>query len=136
MIKDENVQIIQRREETKKRWTEYCSGLYINNENNKDLVDGLERITPIQNEEDTEEEDDILHEEVEKAVNQLKKNKSPGTDGITGEMIQAEGERMTKKLNKLCRREGKIPEEWTKPILVTIPKKGDLMKCSNDYPIE
>src|SRR6218665_711996 len=85
-------------------------------------------------EEDTEEEDDILDEEVEKAVNQLKKNKSPGTDGIAGEMIQAGEERMTEEIHKLCRqawREGKIPEEWTKTILVTIPKKGDLMECSN-----
>src|SRR6218665_2347418 len=47
-------------------------------------------------------------------------------------MILAAGERMTEEIHKLCRqawREGKIPEEWT--ILVTIPKKGDLMECSN-----
>src|SRR6218665_3329908 len=49
-------------------------------------------------------------------------------------MIQAGGERMTEEIHKLCRqawREGKIPEEWTKTILVAIPKKGDLMECSN-----
>ena len=41
---------------------------------------------------------------------------------------------MTEEIHKLCRqawREGKIPEEWIKTILVTIPKKGDLMECSN-----
>jgi len=27
--------------------------------------------------------------------------------------------------------EGSIPEEWTKSIIVTIPKKGDLSQCSN-----
>src|SRR6218665_1334116 len=126
MIKDKNGKIIQGREETKKRWTEYCSGLYSNNENNKELVDELERIAPIQNEEDTEVEDDILYEEVEKAENQLKQNKSTETDEITGEMIQAGRERMTEEINKLCWqawREGKIPEEWTKTILVTIPKR-------------
>ena len=52
-------------------------------------MDELERIAHTQNEEDTEEEDDVLFEEVEKPVNRLKKNKSPGTDGITGEMVQA-----------------------------------------------
>ena len=61
MIKDKNGKIIQVGEETKKKWTEYCSGLYSNNENNKELVDELHRIAPIQNEEDTEEEDDILY---------------------------------------------------------------------------
>src|SRR6218665_1833422 len=102
MIKDKNGKIIQVGEETKKRWTEYCSGLYSNNENNKELVDELHRIAPIQNEEDTEEEDDILYEEVEKAENQLKQNKSTETDEITGEMIQAGRERMTEEINKLC----------------------------------
>jgi len=52
---------------------------------------------------------------VEKAVNRLKKSKGPGTDGITGEMIQAGGERRREEIHRLCRhawREGKIPEEW------------------------
>ena len=31
---------------------------------------------------------DILVEEVQKAVKKLKNNKSPGNDGITGEMIK------------------------------------------------
>jgi len=39
---------------------EHCSGLCSNNEDNKELVDELERIAPTQSEEDTEEEDDIL----------------------------------------------------------------------------
>src|SRR6218665_2772834 len=107
---------------------------FLDRSKNKELVDELERIAPIRNEEDTEEEDNTLYEEVEKAVSQLKKNKSPGTDGITGEMIQTGGERMTEEIHKLCRqawREGKIPEEWTQTILVIIPKKGDLMECSN-----
>ena len=107
----------------------YCSVLYSNNENNKELVYELERIAPTQNEEDTEKEDDILYEEVEKAVNRLKKNKCPGTDEITGEMSQAEGERMTEEIHKLRSHalgEGKIPV-WTQTILVSIPKKGDLI---------
>jgi len=35
------------------------------------------------------------------------------------------------KLSRQAWREGMIPEQWTKTILVTIPKKGDLMECSN-----
>src|SRR6218665_328264 len=101
----------------------YCSVLYSNNENNKELVYELERIAP------TQKEEDILYEEVEKAVNRLKKNKCPGTDEITGEMSQAVGERMTEEIHKLRSHalgEGKIPV-WTQTILVSIPKKGDLI---------
>jgi len=37
-------------------------------------------------------------------------------------------------IHKICEKawqEGKIPEEWTRSVLVTIPKKGDLTECSN-----
>lgn len=54
MIKDKNGKVIQGRKETKRRWTKYCSGLYSNNDNNKDLEDEPGRIAPILNEEDTE----------------------------------------------------------------------------------
>ena len=81
-----------------------------------------------------DENDNILYEEVERAVKHLKKNKSPGNDGIRGEMMTAGGEKLTKEIHEVCKlvwNEGKIPEEWTKSTLVTIPKKGDLTECKN-----
>jgi len=71
---------------------------------------------------------------VEKAIKRLKLNKSPGTHGIVAEAIQAGGIRLAKEIHKICEKagqEGKIPEEWKRSILVTIPKKGDLTECSN-----
>jgi hypothetical protein len=91
----------------------------------------LEQIAPPPTD---DEAHDILYEEVEAAVKRLKRNKSPGTDGITGEMIQAGGEMLMAEIHSLCNQawhEGGIPAEWAKSIIVTIPKKGDLADCSN-----
>ena len=49
-------------------------------------------------------------------------------------MLQAGGEQLTRQIHKLCNKawhEGTIPEEWSKSILVPIPKKGDLSHCCN-----
>ena len=75
-----------------------------------------------------------MYSEVQAAINSLKRNKSPGSDGITAEMLQAGGEPLSRQIHILCNKawhEGTIPEEWGKSILVPIPKKGDLSNCSN-----
>ena len=131
-IRDKQGRILMDKEKIKNRWTEYCSELYCETEQtDKDLLEELKAISP-PNEDDIK--DNILYGEVERAVNNLKKNKSPGTDGITGEMITAGGDNLTKEIHGICQqvwREGRIPEEWTKSILVIIPKKGDLTQCRN-----
>jgi len=130
-IKDKNGKMLQEKEEVKKRWTEYCSGLYTNSGNSDTVIAELDQISPPPND---DEMHDILHEEVEAAVKRLKKNKSPGIDDITGEMIQAGGDRVTDELHEICNQiwqEGRVPEEWAKSVIITIPKKGDLAECSN-----
>lgn len=50
---------------------------------------------------------------MEDAINKLKKNKSPGADRITAEMLQAGGETLKHKIHELCSRawnEEAIPE--------------------------
>jgi len=91
--------MLQRKEETKKRWTEYCSNLYNNTGNSDCLIAELEQITPTPTEDATQ---DILYEEVETAIKRLKAQKSPGTDGITSEMIQARGDIVTSEMHKIC----------------------------------
>lgn len=131
-IKDKEGKILMDREKTKQRWTEYCSDLYKNTDpENRELLEELEMISPPPKD---DENDNILYEEVEEAIKHLKRNKSPGVDGIRGEMIKAGGKELVKEIHEICKqvwREGKIPEEWTKSVLVTIPKKGDLMECQN-----
>ena len=45
---------------------------------------------------------DILVKEIQKAVNKLKNNKSPGNDGITDKMINHGGPHLIKKIHQLC----------------------------------
>ncbi|CAF1621865.1 unnamed protein product, partial [Adineta ricciae] len=121
----------QTKQEVLQTWTTYCTQLYKDKHgvNNK-MVDELEDITPPID----DDSNGILYSEVENAINKLKKNKSPGNDEITAEMLQAGGESLIRKIHELCNRawnEENIPEEWGRSILIPIPKKGDLSQCSN-----
>jgi len=67
-------------------------------------------------------------------VRRLKRNKSPGNDGITAEMIKAGGEKLLGKIHLLCNQawvECHVPEEWLKSVLVPIPMKGGALECKH-----
>jgi hypothetical protein len=122
--------MLQSKEDIKQRWTQYCSSLYKDPGGGDGMVKELEDIAPPEN----DDPQDILYSEVEEAIRALKRNKSPGSDGITAEMLQAGGEQLARQIHTLCNKawvESTIPEEWGKSILVPIPKKGDLSNCSN-----
>ena len=49
-------------------------------------------------------------------------------------MIQADGQQLVRQIHQLYNKawsEGTIPEEWSKYILVPMPKKGDLSQRAN-----
>jgi hypothetical protein len=72
--------------------------------------------------------------EVAAAIQRLKNNKSPGNDGITGEMIKYGGDVVLQEIHKICNaawKEGRTPDEWKKSILVILYKKGNALECSN-----
>ena len=122
--------MLQSKDKIKQRWTQYCSRLYEDHGGEDGMIKELEEITP-PNDEDPQ---DILYAEVQKAIHTLKCNKSPGSDGITAEMLQAGGQQLARQIHKLCNKawyEGTIPEEGSRSILVPIPRKGDLSHCSN-----
>ena len=130
IIRNEEGTMLQTKDEIKQRWTQYCSNLYKDPGGGDKMVQELEEIVPLQD----EDPQDILYSEVQAAIQALKRNKTPGSDGITAEMLQAGGEQLARQIHKLCNKawhEGTIPEEWGKSILVPIPKKGDLSNCSN-----
>ena len=130
VIRNAEGKMLQSKDEIKQRWTQYCSSLYKDHGGGDQMVKELEEITPPNN----ENPQDILYTEVERAIRSLKCNKSPGPDGITAEMLQAGGEQLARQIHKLCNKawqDGTIPEEWSKSIIVPIPKKGDLSQCGN-----
>ena len=130
VLRNQEGTILQSKDEIKQRWTQYCSSLYKDHGGGEGMVKELEEISPPNNDDSY----DILYSEVQEAIHTLKRNKSPGSDGITAEMLQAGGEQLARQMHKLCNKawdEGTIPEEWGRSILVPIPKKGDLSNCSN-----
>jgi hypothetical protein len=64
----------------------------------------------------------------------LKRYKSPGTDQIPAELIQAGGNALRSEIHKLincvCNKE-ELPEQWKESIILPIYKKGDKTDCSN-----
>lgn len=64
----------------------------------------------------------------------MKSGKAPGVDGISVELFKyattAVQKRLLNLLNKICQ-EGEMPEDFTKALVVSIFKKGDLSKVEN-----
>jgi len=86
-IKDKEGKTIMDKENTKQRWTEYCSELY--KEDGQDYIDALGTLLSISPPQLDNAQENILHAEVEKAIRQLKNNKSPGADGVRTDTIKA-----------------------------------------------
>jgi len=71
--------------------------------------------------------------EVELAIGNLKRHKSPGIDEIPAELIKARGGTTCVAIHKLITsiwKKEKLPEEW-KEFIVPIHKKGDKTDCNN-----
>ena len=133
VIKDEKGKIPTQKEDVTNRWMEYCAKLYRDNHDQDPLlIQELESIAPPLRSKGNH--NDVLPTEVRKAVGKLKNNKGVGIDGIPAELIKQGGEKLLERVGQLIDTiwsSEKIPDEWTKAILVTMPKKGDLLNCAN-----
>jgi hypothetical protein len=72
--------------------------------------------------------------EVEIAIAKLKKYKSPGSDEIPAELIQAGGEILLSAIHKLINsvwNKEELPYQWKESITVPVHKKGDKTECNN-----
>jgi hypothetical protein len=66
--------------------------------------------------------------EVEIAIENLKRYKFPGSDGIPAELIQAGGEIVHSKIHMLIKsiwNKEELPDQWKESIIVPVHKKGD-----------
>ena len=112
------------------KWREYCNGLYNHNvaEDDSVLKDLVDKATP------NSPAPKIRISEVESAIKSLKNKKSAGRDNMPGELIKNGGEAVATALLDICNKiltKGDWPKEWTKSILIPIPKKSS-QKCE-DY---
>ena len=73
-------------------------------------------------------------EEVRSAINAMKNSKASGIDCIHAEMLKADADVATALLTDLFSTiwdKDKIPDDWTKGLIVKLPKKGNLQECDN-----
>ena len=129
VIKDVNGNVLTESSQIKARWKEYCESLY-----EKD--DQISNVPPISS--TYVDEPEILLSEVSAALKKMKKHKSPGIDDIPAELLKATGVSGEKIFLKLCNRiwsTKEWPDDWTKSLLITLPKKGDTRECKNNRTI-
>jgi len=102
-------------------WRRYFMGLLEGED-----MEVRKRIKTVDTRRNTGEEIGI--EEVRKAIKKLKGKKAAGVDGIPMEAWKFAGEEMIKELTDLIRliwRQGILPREWRKSIIVPLYKRGD-----------
>jgi hypothetical protein len=109
------------------RWTEYCSELY---------TQGTEGDPTTLQSPDQPEEPllPILRDEIVDAVKSLKTGKAPGVDNVAAELLIAGGDPVIDVLHTVCNhtwKTGEWPTNWTKSLIITIPKKGSMKQCGN-----
>ncbi len=132
-IRSKDGKLLTGQEDILSRWTEYAQELYKDGGSYDQTVIAELRHRTARPEDDFKE-DNVLREEVQKAVDRLKNNKSPGVDGIQAELMKAGGESTVDAIHRLCNMvwdQERWPTEWTSSVLVTIAKKGDNTHCTN-----
>ena len=72
--------------------------------------------------------------EVRSAIENMKNGKAPGIDSLQAELFKADintaSRLLTDLFSKIWEQEV-IPNDWTKGLIFTLPKKGDLGNCDN-----
>ena len=119
-IKSKDGSIIMEKDKKLERWSEYISELF-DDDRNEDLT--------LQ---DIPEGPEIMREEVENTIKNMKTGKANGPDMISTEMMQAlegiELDAITKMLNTIYDT-GEIPKEMLQSIFIVLPKKQGATEC-------
>jgi hypothetical protein len=128
ICKDKNENLISDRDKIIERWKEHFNELL----NKHHSINTINETQEIHTAENLIPEPSI--EEVEKAVDKLKNNKSGGEDSITAELLKYGGKEIRNKLHLLITKiwqTESLPNEWLTSLIVPIHKKGDKTSCSN-----
>ncbi len=117
-------------EEVKQLWYDHFSEiLNIPSEYNQEEIDKLPQHTP-----HLELDEPPTLEELLKALSKMKRGKASGKTGILPELLLYGGADVQDRLLQIMEdvgRSGEVVTDWKDAIIVPIPKKGDLKKCSN-----
>ena len=114
--------------EQKERWTQHFQEV-LNRPEPEEPAEPEPAVTNLEIETAAPKEAEVLE-----AILAMKNNKSPGADMIQAEMIKADPKLSSKVLTEFFKKvwDGEtIPGDWSKGIIIKIPKKGDKGNCDN-----
>jgi hypothetical protein len=126
VVKDENDDLVADFQSTWARWRNHFSQLLNIHEVNDVRQTEVHTAEPLVSEPSTFE--------VDMAIEELKRHKSPGTGQIQTELIKAGVRTIWSEIHKLLIsiwNMEEVPEEWKKSIIIPNYKKGDKTDCSN-----
>jgi endonuclease/exonuclease/phosphatase family metal-dependent hydrolase len=130
-INDSRGELLTEVQDIKSRWREYVEDLYCKVDKPKIEELGIEM------KEDVEEDSrgpQILESEIRAAIHEMKNGKAVGVDGIPAEFLKMLSDIPMKCLIRICREmyeTGKWPEDFTKVVMIPIPKKQNAVDCAD-----
>ena len=130
-VENSEGEIITEPDEVKESWRLYIESLY-----DKDGKPKMEELK-VEEEGEVEEDDkgpNLLKSEILAALSEMKEGKAVGVDEIPVEMLKSLGEKALKEVCDICQNmyeEGKWPDDFTKTVLIPLPKKNNAVKCSD-----
>ena len=128
MIKSKDGVVLTESSSVKSRWIEYYSKLLNRPPPDVPLVGGYDQGLP-------GEKEGPSAQEVQAAMQSMKKNKAPGMDEVQIEIFNAAGEEtknwITTTVMQTVWEEERMPAEWRDGELVSIHKKGQHLICEN-----
>lgn len=121
--------VVDEMADVKKRWKEYVEELYDwkNKPNEKDLEIEIEEEVTVE-----EKGYNLLEEEIEASIKEMKCRKATGSDELPVELLKAlngEGKEVIRDLCNHIYQEGKWPKDFRETIMIPIPKKRNTKRC-------
>jgi len=134
-VRDKSGKLISDPDAQRERWAEHFSELLNPQQEDSDLTE-LDRIPGVPSFAYLGEDDGPPTTiEIQNALKKLKNHKSPGVDGIANEQLKYGASGLIKALEVLFAKVWfgeAIPEDWSKGIIIVLPKKGDTTYCGNN----
>ena len=129
MVKDKDGNLLTKDGEIRKRWGGHFDEVL--NRPAPSLVADIDEETECI---DNIEVGYITRDEIRNAMHKMKKGKATGIDSITIELLRAGGDVTTEVHYELFTKiwdEEEITEDWSKELIVKLPKRGNLTDCDN-----
>ena len=130
-IKDKAGVLLTEPDEVRNRWKEYIEDLYCGSDKPKFEELGIESESEV---EEDNKGPELLGDEIRTAIKELRKKKAVGVDEIPAEFLKILGEEAYVYLEKICKKmyvTGSWPEDFTKSIMIPLPKKPNASECAD-----